>query len=314
MIPYTQLQAHAQQQVFIAAPMTQQQFLQAWQQMTPAMRNCITTANLDNVVYKACDDWGFDSFTNRCKIFAYDRTDGDFTMYTLERKHHVICKIRTTFQSSMQHVLQYPAARWHGPLYSIRKDAINTNPTGLRVMYDPNSYFAQSQLKDRWNGQTAPYTIGLRVTPQTDLTAGMHGQGNAQAQQAAAQQAAAQQAAAQQAAAQQQQPQPAQNPAVSFEQVKQEVFGANEHTKMLGKLFKFRPAANGITLEFKMLGVSPTGINTTNPQEVQIMLMGLGIWNITQQFVQRLQANQFNVLGISITYVSQADEMIRYLQ
>lgn len=70
-------------------------------------------------------------------MFAYDKGLGDFTIFTLESGHKLVCTMRMPWSSTMAHIFGRDPSQWHGPIYNIRKLAMRTCPTGLRVMYDP---------------------------------------------------------------------------------------------------------------------------------------------------------------------------------
>lgn len=81
--------------------------------------------------------------------------------------------------SAFQPFIGYQNGRWHGHLYSLLVNAVNTSSTGLRVVYDPNGYLnwlyanlpAGKRGQLRGTGPGVPQTIGLNVTE--DLTVGI---------------------------------------------------------------------------------------------------------------------------------------------
>ena len=293
--------------ILVVGPESLQHFTTKWNAYPAQLKAAITSRQ---TLHYRQQPFQFDSFTNRCVLFAYDKGLGDFTIFTLESGHKLVCTMRMPWSSTMAHIYGRDPSQWHGPIYNVRKLAIRTCPTGLRVMYDPQNWWAQHKLRNNWNGQAAPFSIGERVTAANDLTAPLHNVANPQqavaiaaAQQQPAQQQQQQQAAQPNQPAQAQQAQPAQQQAPQinvmqqFSDVMNQVFDANtQKGKALKLLTTIEPAQNNpqqyviVFHAFRMRQQSVTErISAQNEVDAQLDIYGVKTYfdRIRQQCQQR---------------------------
>ena len=183
--------------MFVAGKKTLQEFQQWWAQAPIDLKNSFCS-NINTIYYAkfqgdtTSDAVNADSTVRRTEFVAYvDHSEhgmpGDLYVYGKTpppRKRSPTFETIMLIKAGDKSNAFYPFLNrtngtWHGHLYKLLTEAVNSSPFGLRVVYDPQGYLnwlyvnvpamKRAQLKDV--GPGVPQTIGLNVT--TDLTEGI---------------------------------------------------------------------------------------------------------------------------------------------
>ena len=183
--------------MFVAGKKTLQEFQQWWAQAPIDLKNSFCS-NITTIYYAkfqgdtTSDAVNADSTVRRTEFVAYvDHSEhgmpGDLYVYGKTpppRKRSPTFETIMLIKAGSKSNVFYPFLNrtngtWHGHLYKLLTEAVNSSPFGLRVVYDPQGYLnwlyvnvpamKRAQLKDV--GPGVPQTIGLNVT--IDLTEGI---------------------------------------------------------------------------------------------------------------------------------------------